>query len=60
VIISSYSSNHSNKKNVAEKIYLLPIVVPNGIYKKHNGGIKTIPGFLDDGYMRSLAAGDKK
>ena len=51
-------------KNIIQKEkYLLPIVVPTGSYKDHSGGIKTIPWFLDDGCMRSLAyavSGDKK
>ncbi len=51
------------KRVLQREEYLLPIVVPNGTYKKHSGGIKTIPWFLDDGCMRSLAyavSGDKK
>ena len=43
--------------------YLMPIVVPNGSYKRQFGGIKSIEWFLDDGCMRSLAyavSGDKK
>jgi len=51
------------KKILQREKYLLPVVVPNGTYKKHSGGIKTIPWFLDDGCMRSLAyavSGDKK
>ncbi len=51
------------KRMLQKEKYLLPIVVPNGTYKKQNGGIKTISWFLDDGCMRSLAytvSGDKK
>jgi len=51
------------KKIIQKEKYLLPIVVPNGTYKKHSGGIKSVPWFLDDGCMRSLAytvSGDKK
>lgn len=51
------------KKILQKEKYLLPIVVPNGTYKKQSGGIRTIPWFLDDGCMRSLAyavSGDKK
>ncbi|XLQ20435.1 MAG: hypothetical protein ACKUBY_01480 [Candidatus Moraniibacteriota bacterium] len=51
------------KRILQKEKYLLPIVVPNGTYKKHNGGIKTISWFLDDGCMRSLAyavSGDEK
>ena len=51
-------------KNILQnEKYLFPIVVPTGTYRDHSGGIKTIPWFLDDGCMRSLAyavSGDKK
>lgn len=50
------------KKILQKEKYLLPIVIPNGTYKNQTGGIKTVPWFLDDGCMRSLAyavSGDK-
>ena len=51
------------KDLIQKERYLLPIVIPNGSYKKHAGGIRSIPWFIDDGCMRSLAyavSGDKR
>lgn len=51
-------------KNILKKEkYLMPIVVPNGVYKKRKGRPRKIALMLDDGCMRSLAyaiSGDKK
>lgn len=43
------------KQLIKKEKYLLPIVIPNGTYKKYSGGIRSIPWFIDDGCMRSLA-----
>ena len=53
----------SQKDIISQERYLLPIAVPTGSYKEHRAGIRTIPLFLDDGNMRSLAyaiSGEKK